>query len=131
MKSKQVLIVIGVIGVIIVAVFLFARSTPDVKDPQQVVKAYLKAVIVGDYERASAFCEEDRQWSRERQIEELKRLQNGTLFYGGEKVPPLPKHPQIRVSIDGNTAEATIENWEYEDGGIELVFRGGRWWITR
>lgn len=131
-KTGTILTIVAVLVAILIGLLTWWSATraPDVKDPQQVVKAFLKAVIAGDYERASAFCE-DKQWFRERGIKEFKRLENGKLFDGGKKVPPLPKHPQITVTTDGNTGLATIENWEYKDGGIDLVFRGGRWWIKQ
>ena len=92
----------------------------DTSDPQQVAEAAWRAVIAKDYAKARTFVVPDDRddFTKENLEEELTQL------------PPLPKSPIVKVELNGDRAEAKLENWDFEEG-LEMVKRDGRWWIEK
>ena len=92
----------------------------DTSDPQQVAEAAWRAIIAKDYTKARTFVvPEDRDdFTKENLEKELTRL------------PPLPESPVVKVELNGDRAEAKLENWDFKEG-LEMVKRDGRWWIEK
>lgn len=89
----------------------------DRTDPQAVAEAFWNNVLAGKWEASARFVhEEDREWW-------LK--QKGRM---GD-LPSPPKRPEIEVKIDGSLGRTTVSNWLPNEGGLDMVKKGGTWWI--
>lgn len=92
----------------------------DTTDPQQVAEAVYVALINKEYDTLRSYVvPEDRAgFSKEALESELKKL------------PPLPRVPIAYVELNGDRGKAKLKNWAFDDG-LEIIKKGGRWWIER
>jgi hypothetical protein len=104
-----------VLCAVVMMVMVGCGAKVDTSDPKAVAEACVSALARGDLEGAVQYViPEEQEMARK----ELMKA-----------IPPLPEKPELKVTVQGERADAEVLN--AKNFGMDMKLKDGRWWIVK